>query len=146
MRIALLGAAASALLGGTLAVTPLTSVSTPIPTSGTCSIGGKCERAASVLMPETPKPAPDAAQPGPFNDVANVTPPGGPAAPGDAAAAGATPGAGMGPGCVGGSGGGAPAAAGDGATLPALPDVGVPDPGALGLLDPNSVLPGLAGV
>ncbi len=34
MRIAVLGAAASALLGGTLAVTPLTSVSTPLPAAG----------------------------------------------------------------------------------------------------------------
>ena len=58
MRIAVLGAAASALLGGTLAVTPLTSVSTPLPATGTCGKGGAvCERVASVLMPETPKPS-----------------------------------------------------------------------------------------
>ncbi|CPR08639.1 hypothetical protein BN971_01320 [Mycobacterium bohemicum DSM 44277] len=85
MRIALLGAAASALLGGTLAVTPLTSVSTPLPTGGSCGGAAKCERVASVLMPETPKPAPDAVSPQPptpFAQAANATPPGPPAGPG----------------------------------------------------------------
>jgi hypothetical protein len=65
MRIAVLGAAASALLGGTLAVTPLTSVSTPLPSAGTCSNGGAaCGKVASVLMPETPTPSGPAAQAG----------------------------------------------------------------------------------
>ncbi len=82
MRIALLGAAASALVGGTLAVTPLTSVSTPIQASGACG-GAKCERVASVLMPETPKPSGDLVSPAPtpFTPAANVTPPE-PATPG----------------------------------------------------------------
>ena len=59
MRTALIGAAASAMLGGTLAITPLTTVNTPLPVAataaGTCA-GGKCERVASVLMPDSPKP------------------------------------------------------------------------------------------
>ncbi len=88
MRIALLGAAASALLGGTLAVTPLTSVSTPLPAGGTCGGGAKCEQVASVLMPETPKPAADTvAPPTPFSQAANVAPPGQPGGPGGPIAA-----------------------------------------------------------
>jgi hypothetical protein len=61
MRTAILGAAASALLGGTLAVTPLTSVSSmPPPGAPGCANG--CDQAGAVLMPETAKPqAPSAA-------------------------------------------------------------------------------------
>ncbi|MCW2660392.1 MAG: hypothetical protein JWP83_1544, partial [Mycobacterium sp.] len=59
MRIVVLGAVASALMGGTLAVTPLTSVSTPLPAAGPCGNGGAvCQKVASVLMPETPPSAP----------------------------------------------------------------------------------------
>jgi hypothetical protein len=61
MRTAILGAAASALLGGTLAVTPLTSVdSMPPPGAPACANG--CDQAGAVLMPESAKPqAPSAA-------------------------------------------------------------------------------------
>jgi hypothetical protein len=61
MRTAILGAAASALLGGTLAVTPLTSVSSIPPPGGPACANG-CDQAGAVLMPESAKPqAPSAA-------------------------------------------------------------------------------------
>ena len=55
MRIAVLGAAAAALLGGTLAITPLITVGTPVRAPRACGNGvaAACERLASVLMPET---------------------------------------------------------------------------------------------
>src|SRR3984885_727811 len=55
MRVAAIGAAAAAVLEAALAATPISSVSTTVPGGGTCGAG--CERLASVLMPETPKPA-----------------------------------------------------------------------------------------
>ncbi|OBA68759.1 hypothetical protein A5641_17505 [Mycobacterium sp. 1554424.7] len=133
MRIAVLGAVASALMGGTLAVTPLTSVSTPLPAAGPCVNG--CQKAASVLMPETPPSAPGtqvapAANTGgdvpkPAADVANVPPtPGGPGATG---AVSGVP--------RGSSGGGAPSS---GAASPGGFDSGLPDAAA-------SVLPQLPG-
>ncbi len=54
MRTAILGAAASALLGGTLAITPVTSVSS-MPASGGPACDN-CEQAGSLVMPETAKP------------------------------------------------------------------------------------------
>ena len=61
MRTAILGAAASALLGGTLAVTPVTTVSSaPAPGGSACANG--CDQAGALLMPESAKPqAPSAA-------------------------------------------------------------------------------------
>ncbi|MCV7092816.1 hypothetical protein [Mycobacterium interjectum] len=57
-------------MGGTLAVTPLTSVSTPLPATGPCTNGGAgCQKVASVLMPETPKPS------GPGAEAAEAGPP-----------------------------------------------------------------------
>ncbi len=135
MRIALAGAAASALLGGTLALTPLTSVTTPLTGGGTCG-GAKCERVASVLMPETPKPMASEPGPGQFSQAAYVTPPGGPAEPGAPSAASVTPGVASTPGFVGG---GAPAAG-----VPSVGLGGLPDQGASGLPDANELLPGLA--
>src|SRR5438270_5180841 len=89
MRIAVLGAAASALLGGTLAVTPLTSVSTPLQTATTCGKSGVvCDKVASVLMPETPAPSGASAPSAQFGaePAGNVVTPPGPAEPGGAAA------------------------------------------------------------
>src|ERR1700757_2482783 len=61
MRTAILGAAASALLGGTLAITPVTSVSSIPPPGGPACANG-CDQAGAVLMPESAKPqAPSAA-------------------------------------------------------------------------------------
>ncbi|QZA16824.1 hypothetical protein K3U93_19645 [Mycobacterium malmoense] len=150
MRIAVLGAAASALMGGTLAVTPLTSVSTPLPAAGGCGTGGAvCEKVASVLMPETPKSsgaAADAVAPhaAPFSEASNVIAPGVPAEPGVPSAAAAVPGVG-GPGV--GVGGGVPAVAG-GVGLPDIAGMGVPDVAGLvpGLANPAALLPGLAGL
>ncbi|MCV7381985.1 hypothetical protein H7K38_25560 [Mycobacterium alsense] len=144
MRIAVLGAAASAFVGGTLAVTPLTSVSTPIPATGTCGKGVVCEKVASVIMPEAPAPSGEgvpAAQAGgpvtPFSEAANVIAPPGPPAPGGGpAAAGAVPGFGGSPGA---GIGGAPGAG--------VPGAGVGIPADLGgLPDPALVLPALAGL
>ena len=136
MRIAVLGAAASALVGGTLAVTPLTSVSTPIPATGTCGKGvAVCEKVASVLMPETPKPSGPQAEPAaqtgapatPSSEAANAIAPGVPAQPGGGpAAAAAVPGVSA-PGIGVGGGAPAPAAAVPGVGLPGVPDVGLPD-------------------
>lgn len=59
MRVAIAGAAAAAVLGGALAVAPLT-ISNQSRTStgaGTCSAGQQCDKLASVLMPQTGKPA-----------------------------------------------------------------------------------------
>src|SRR5438067_10630545 len=124
MRIAVLGAVASALMGGTLAVTPLTSVSTPLPAAGPCSNGGApCQRVASVLMPETPPSAPGTQAapaanageaPKPAADAANPAGPGGPPTPGGSIRA------------VPGTCGGATAAAG----LPGGFDTGLPDAAA----------------
>ncbi|WP_051545798.1 hypothetical protein [Mycobacterium asiaticum] len=57
MRVAIVGAAAAAVLGGALAVAPLTvsNQSRTLPSGGTCSAGKQCDRLASVLMPEAGK-------------------------------------------------------------------------------------------
>ncbi|EUA11566.1 putative membrane protein [Mycobacterium kansasii 732] len=59
MRVGVVGVAAAAMVGGTLAVAPLT-MSGPMrtPNQGTCTAGQQCDRLASVLMPGT------SAQPG----------------------------------------------------------------------------------
>jgi len=129
MRVAVLGVAASALLGGTLAVTPLTSVSPLLPPAG-AQCGSDCGKVASVLVPETPTPsgssgAPAAQVAGPHASPAAANAPGASQQPGGGpSAARAVP---------GGSSGGAPAAG-----LPGLggePDVGgapgMPDPAAM---------------
>ena len=57
MRTAVLGAAAAAaLLGGVLAITPLNTVGTPPQGAMACS-GAACERLASVLAPQAGPPA-----------------------------------------------------------------------------------------
>src|ERR1700751_4392603 len=62
MRTAILGAAASALLGGTLAITPVTSVSSIPPPGGPACANG-CDQAGAVLMPESAKPQAPSAEP-----------------------------------------------------------------------------------
>src|ERR1700758_3582829 len=62
MRTAVLGAAASALLGGTLAITPVTSVSSMPPPGGPACANG-CDQAGAVLMPESAKPQTPSAAP-----------------------------------------------------------------------------------
>ena len=54
MRVAVLGAAGAALLGATLAITPLDTVGAPVRAPGACGngAGGSCERLASVLAPQ----------------------------------------------------------------------------------------------
>ena len=129
MRIAVLGAAASALLGGTLAITPLTSVSSPLPPLGACGNGGSCGKVSSVLMPETPPPGPGSAQVGgPAKPAGNVKTPGTSQQPGTGtSAARAVPGASS----TGTGAGGAPAAG--------VPPGGVPDvPGVNDMLLPNA--------
>src|SRR6516162_1994495 len=109
MRVAVLGVAASALLGGTLAVTPLTSVSPLLPPAG-AQCGSDCGKVASVLVPATPTPsgssgAPAAPHASPA--AANATAPGASQQPGGGpSAARAVPGGSS----SGGSAGGAPAA------------------------------------
>lgn len=132
MRIAVLGAAASALLGGTLAITPLTSVSSPLPPLGACGNGGSCGKVSSVLMPETPPPGPGSAPAaqvgGPAKPAGNVKTPGTSQQPGTGtSAARAVPGASS----TGTGAGGAPAAG--------VPPGGVPDvPGVNDMLLPNA--------
>ena len=125
MRVAVLGVAASALLGGTLAVTPLTSVSPLLPPAG-AQCGSDCGKVASVLVPQTPTPsgssgAPAAQAAGPHASpaAANATAPGASQQPGGGpSAARAVPG-----GSSSGAGaGGAPAGALPG--LGGVPDVG----------------------
>ena len=82
MRVAIVGAAAAAVLGGALAVAPLTiSNQSRTSTGGTCSAGQQCDKLASVLMPETGKPgamapkgAPSALEPQEPAPPAAVTP------------------------------------------------------------------------
>ncbi|ORB83845.1 hypothetical protein B1987_08535, partial [Mycobacterium kansasii] len=52
MRVGVVGVAAAAMVGGTLAVAPLTMTG-PMrtPNQGTCTAGQQCDRLASVLMP-----------------------------------------------------------------------------------------------
>jgi hypothetical protein len=54
MRVAVLGAAGAALLGATLAITPLDTVGAPVRAPGACGngAGASCERLASVLAPQ----------------------------------------------------------------------------------------------
>jgi hypothetical protein len=54
MRVAVLGAAGAALLGATLAITPLDTVGAPVRAPGACGngAGGSCERLASILAPQ----------------------------------------------------------------------------------------------
>jgi hypothetical protein len=149
MRIALIGAAASALLGGTLAVTPLTSVSTPLSAGAACS-GAKCERLAAVLLPDTPQPGPDAAsaQPGAASaaPAASLGQSGAPVAASAASSGSSSPASFISP-ASSGSSGGAP-----GAALPGLPPLdasvlgGLPDAGMLGIPNPETLVPGLAGL
>jgi hypothetical protein len=54
MRVAVLGVAGAALLGATLAITPLDTVGAPVRAPGACGngAGGSCERLASILAPQ----------------------------------------------------------------------------------------------
>jgi hypothetical protein len=127
MRIAVMGAAAAALLGGTLALTPLSSVGTPTQRGETCdsgTTGEHCQRLASALMPGYPAsaelPAPAAA---PAAATAPAAP--APAEPAPAAPAFALPSA-----LSGGSG-----------YQPSTPLAAVPNSGVA-----NPVTPGTSGV
>jgi hypothetical protein len=122
MRTAILGAAASALLGGTLAVTPLTTVSSvPAPGGPACANG--CDQAGALLMPETAKPqAPSAAPAAQVGEPSRPTPAANLIAPG--AGASGSSGAHVVPGVAssgGSAAGGAPDAAAPG--LAGAPDV-----------------------
>lgn len=86
MRIAVLGAATAALVGATLAITPLSTVGTPAPTRPACNngvVGPHCDRLANFLMPETQahseavQPLTPAAPPNVVAVPATATPPGG---------------------------------------------------------------------
>ena len=149
MRIAVLGAAAAAFVGGTLAVTPLTTVSAPLPAGATChgAGGSGCEKLAAVLMPEAPKPIAQHAEAPPFSEAANVIAPPPAPEPGVPSAAGEVPTGGAGGLVGGGGGGGAPVVGG--ASMPAGGLGGIPDVGLGGIPDPYAlapVLPGLAGL
>ncbi len=73
MRLAIVGTAAAAAIGGTLAVAPLTLSTPERVAGGTCSAGQQCDRLAAVLMPDTATPSgPAAAEhavPAPFEPV-----------------------------------------------------------------------------
>lgn len=76
MRLAIVGTAAAAAIGGTLAVAPLTLSTPERVAGGTCSAGQQCDRLAAVLMPDTATPSgPAAAEhavPAPFEPVAEI--------------------------------------------------------------------------
>lgn len=80
MRLAIVGNAAAAAIGGTLAVAPLTLSTPERVAGGTCSAGQQCDRLAAVLMPDTATPSgPAAAEhavPAPFEPVADTIAPG----------------------------------------------------------------------
>ncbi|CKO34542.1 Conserved membrane protein of uncharacterised function [Mycobacterium tuberculosis] len=80
MRLAIVGTAAAAAIGGTLAVAPLTLSTPERVAGGTCSAGQQCDRLAAVLMPDTATPSgPAAAEhavPAPFEPVADTIAPG----------------------------------------------------------------------
>ena len=147
MRIAVLGAAVAAFVGGTLAVTPLTTVSAPLPAGETCdgAGGAGCEKLAAVLMPEAPKPLPQRPEVPSFSEAGNAIAPQPAPEPGVPSAASEVPAGGAG-GLVGG-GGSAPVAGGAGMPVGGLG--GVPDAELGGIPDPNALapmLPGLAGL
>jgi hypothetical protein len=122
MRTAILGAAASALLGGTLAITPVTSVSSiPAPGGPACANG--CDQAGALMMPETAKPsAPSAAPAAQVGEPSSrATPAANLIAPG--ASATGSSGAHVVPGAA--SSGGAAAGGAPGAEAPGL--AGAPD-------------------
>jgi hypothetical protein len=140
MRTAILGAAASALLGGTLAVTPLTSVSSIPPPGGPACANG-CDQAGAVLMPESAKPqAPSAAPAGQVGGpsdrpaAANLIAPGATAqgssgahvVPGVASSGGSAAGAGGAPGAGAPGLGGVP-------DVPGMDQVAGAAPGVAGL-------------
>ncbi len=123
MRTAILGAAASALLGGTLAVTPLTSVSSIPPPGGPACANG-CDQAGAVLMPESAKPqAPSAAPAGQVGGPSDRPAAASLIAPGSTAQG--SPGAHVVPGVASSGGSAAGAAGAPGAGAPGLG--GVPD-------------------
>jgi hypothetical protein len=138
MRMAIVGAAAAAAVGGALAVTPLT-VSTPtrMPT-GTCSVGQQCQRLESVLMP-APQGTPGALPAGP--PLAPAPPaPAAPGSPGAPAPMGQVV-----PGVAGGSGGTMPAAATPGYGSPSYGSPsggGVPGASSPGVVPGDDSLPG----
>ena len=85
MRIAVLGAATAALVGATLAITPLSTVGTPTATRPACNmgvVGPHCDRLSNFLLPETQAhseavPAAPVAPPKALAVPATATPPGG---------------------------------------------------------------------
>ena len=137
MRITIIGAASAAVLGGALAVTPVSSVSTPMPAGG-CGAG--CERLASVLMPEAGPPSDQAVSanpaPKPFSAAANVIAPGSSPDPSEpsvdtSTAGGTEPRISTGTGVSSSSG------------LQAVPGAGLP---ALSDVDPLNTLGGVGGL
>lgn len=79
MRVAVLGAAAAAVLGGAVAISPLSAVDKPTQASTACTVAS-CERMASVLVPQTgptaaPAPAAIPAPPAPIAAPARPVPP-----------------------------------------------------------------------
>lgn len=153
MRIAIIGATVSAVLGGALAAMPVSSVSTPLPTGGTCGSGVQCERLASVLIPATaapaaPAPAPPAPAPEtPFTGAANTIAPGeSPPPRAQPAAARAVPGgtgSGAYEGSGSGSGPGSSASTATPAAVPVLPGTDINDLG--GIPNPNTYISSIIG-
>ncbi len=146
MRIAVLGTVAAAFVGGTLAVTPLTTVSAPLPVGGMCDAtgGAGCEKLAAVLMPEAPKPVAQHAESPAFSEAGNMIAPQPAPEPGAPSAASEVPAAAA-PAMIGGGSAG-PAIGGSGTPVGGLG--GVPDGGLGGIPDPYALapmLPGLAG-
>ena len=146
MRLAIVGAAAAAAVGGALAVSPLTVTTSVKMPSGTCVAGQQCDRLENVLMPNTAAPgqtvpltgpAPASPSPGPApKPVANSVP--GAGVPGVAGtpsgSAGSVPGTSALP-ATSAPGGGAPGAGAPGEPIaPYLPIDGS-DP-----YDPYSIL------
>ncbi|WP_245917596.1 hypothetical protein, partial [Mycobacterium kansasii] len=152
MRVGVVGVAAAAMVGGTLAVAPLT-MSGPMrtPNQGTCTAGQQCDRLASVLMPGTSaqpgKPAQAAPAPAQLPTDA-LTPVLAPRAAPEAARA--VPGVASGPGLPGVTDLG-PAALPAAPPLPdaalpagpGLPDIGTPYIGTPYLGVPGLGLPGV---
>lgn len=145
MRLAIVGTAAAAAIGGTLAVAPLTLSTPERVAGGTCSAGQQCDRLAAVLMPDTATPSgPAAAEhavPAPFEPVADTIAPGLVPRPGVPAAAAvprvgppAVPGLPNIPGAAGPALPPPPAL--PNLAAPSVPGVGIPGIGIPGVPDP----------
>ncbi|REU67006.1 hypothetical protein DSK31_09105, partial [Mycobacterium tuberculosis] len=152
MRLAIVGTAAAAAIGGTLAVAPLTLSTPERVAGGTCSAGQQCDRLAAVLMPDTATPSgPAAAEhavPAPFEPVADTIAPGLVPRPGVPAAAAvprvgppAVPGLPNIPGAAGPALPPPPAL--PNLAAPSVPGVGIPGIGIPGIGIPGIGIPGV---